>query len=97
MARVSWHQGALDDVEHLYNFLWEKSPKAAERSAQTIFEGVKLLETSPRLGRPVQDETERRELVLPFGASAYIVSYMLQDEETVIILQVWHSRESRRK
>ena len=44
----------------------------------------------------MQDNTERRELVLPFGASAYIVSYMLQDEETVIILQVWHSRENRR-
>lgn len=52
-----------------------------------------LLETSPRLGRPVQDTTERQELVLPFGSSAYIVSYILQDEETVIILQVYNSRE----
>ena len=49
MARVSWHQGALDDTERLYAFLWEKSPQAAERAAQAIFDGAKLLETFPRL------------------------------------------------
>jgi plasmid stabilization system protein ParE len=95
MARVSWHRAARADVERLYDFLWVKSPKAAEHAAQTILEGVRLLETSPQLGRPAQDATERRELVLPFGSSAYIVSYMLQDAETVIILQVYNSREKR--
>ncbi len=95
MARVSWHRAARADFERLYDFLWEKSPPAAERAAQVIFDGATLLETSPQLGRPAQDGTERRELVLSFGSSAYIVSYILRDNETVIILQVWHSRERR--
>lgn len=96
MARVSWHRAARADFERLYDFLYEKSPEAAARAAQVISEGALLLETSPCLGRPLQDGTGRRELSLPFGASAYVVNYMLKDENTVIILRVWNSREQRR-
>jgi hypothetical protein len=44
------------------------------------------------VGRPVGDDTERRELVVPFGAGAYVLRYRIQDE-TVVITRVWHSRE----
>lgn len=97
MERVIWRARARLDVERLYDFLWNKQPEAAKRAAQVIFEGVTLLETSPRLGRPLQDGTGRRELVLSFGVSAYIVSYVLKDDDTVIILRVRSSREKRFK
>ncbi len=96
MARVMWRARARLDVERLYDFLWQKAPEAATRAAQFILEGATLLETSPRLGRPLQDGTGRRELFLSFGASDYVLRYLLVDEETVLILRVWHSREKRK-
>ena len=91
-----WRARARLDVERLYAFLWEKSPQAAQRAAQAILEGATLLEAAPRLGRPMADGTERRELFLSFGAGAYVVRYMLKDDDTVVILRVWHSKEQRR-
>jgi plasmid stabilization system protein ParE len=40
--------------------------------------------------------TNARELVVPFGRSAYIVRYaLLTKADEVIILRVWHGREQR--
>jgi plasmid stabilization system protein ParE len=43
----------------------------------------------------MQDETGRRELFIPFGASAYVLRYMQEDKDTVVVVRVWHSREIR--
>ena len=95
MAVVRWLPEALGDVERLYAFLRAKSPDAAKRAAAVIFEGAKLLESSPQIGRPLGDGTARREISLSFGAGAYVLRYMLEGENTVVVLRVWHSRESR--
>jgi plasmid stabilization system protein ParE len=49
--------------------------EAASRAIQTLIEHTRLLEMTPRIGRPMDDETERRELVVPFASGAYIVRY----------------------
>jgi plasmid stabilization system protein ParE len=49
----------------------------------------------PRIGRRMDDETERRELILPFRAGAYVLRYRIEGE-TIVILRVWHGREDRR-
>lgn len=95
--RVVWRPQARRDVEEVYEFLSEKSPQAAQRAARIILDGALLLEASPRLGRPLSDGTERRELVLSFGVGAYILRYMLTDDEIVVILRLRHSREQRAK
>ncbi len=43
----------------------------------------------------MDDDTGRRELVLSFGASAFVLRYMWDRHETVVIIRVWHSKESR--
>lgn len=95
MAGVVWRARARFDVERLYDFLAEKYPEAAARAARTIMEAETLLNASPRLGRPLADGTGRRELSLSFGAGAYVLRYVVKDDETVIILRVWHNREWR--
>lgn len=95
MAEVKWLPEVLDDLERLFAFLREKSPSAAARAAQTILEGADLPLTSPRLGRPMPDHTQRRELFIPFASGAYVLRYMLEDDETPVIIRVWHSREVR--
>lgn len=96
MSAVVWLPEALEDVERLYGFLKEKSDAAAMRAAQTILQGAQILEKSPESGRPMNDDTARRELFLPFGAGAYVLRYKLDSVSTVVIIRVWHSRENRR-
>ena len=95
MPTVTWLPEALDDLERLLAFLREKNPDAARRAAARIRQGADLLLDAPRLGRRMPDDTGRRELPIPFAAGAYILRYMLEDNETVVILRVWHSREQR--
>ncbi|MEW6735854.1 MAG: type II toxin-antitoxin system RelE/ParE family toxin [Acidobacteriota bacterium] len=95
MSQIKWLPEALADVERLHVFLKEKNLEAAARAARTILEGAELLKTSPRIGRPMPDESGRRELFVSFSAGAYVLRYMQEDEDTVVIIRVWHSREKR--
>ncbi len=70
MPQIKWLPEALVDIERLYAFLKDKNPEAAARAARTISEGVELLRTSPRIGRPMPDDTGRRELFVSFAAGA---------------------------
>jgi len=95
MAQVKWRPRAIADTERLHTFLHKKDNDAARKAAYVIFQAAKLLETSPRIGRPLPDETKRRELFIPFGLGAYVIRYVLEDDNTVVIIRVWHSRENR--
>lgn len=95
MPALRWLPPALDDLERLIDFLYEKSPAAAERAVAAILEGAELLLTAPRMGRVLPDSTGRRELVIPFAGGSYILHYMLEGRDTAVILRVWHSREAR--
>jgi plasmid stabilization system protein ParE len=92
--RILWLPEALVDLERLYDFLVERDPEAAERAIRTIEDGADRLGELPELGRPMDDDTGRRELFVPFGAGAYVFRYRLH-QDTVVILRVWHSREER--
>ena len=95
MITVKWLPEAVSDIERIHSFLKEKNPEAASRAAQTILNGAILLKSAPRIGRPMPDETGRRELFVPFGAGAYVLRYMQEDKNTVVVIRVWHSREDR--
>ena len=93
--KISWLPEALDDIERLYGFLLEKDAPAAERAMRTISSGSDKLEDFPEIGRPMGDGTGRRELIIPFGAGAYILRYRIH-RNAVVIIRVWHSREERK-
>ena len=69
--------------------------EAAKKAAQVILRGSSLLEDTPRLGRPMADGTERRELFIPFGSGFYVLRYFLAND-IVVIVRVWHGREDRK-
>ena len=95
MSEVKWLPEALADAGRLHDFLKDKNPQAAARAAGIILEGAKLLESSPLLGRAMPDDTGRRELFIPFSAGAYVLRYVQDDDDTVVIIRVWHCRENR--
>lgn len=95
MAKVVWLPGAYDDLVRLVSFLHAKNPDAAARAAGTIRARVATLETSSAIGRPMTDETGRRELIIPFGGGAYVVRYKVHPDGSIVIIRAWHSRELR--
>ena len=92
--RLVWLPAARDDIQRLYDFLMEKDPRAAERAVRAVQVGAKRLLEYPLMGHRMDDETERRELYVPFGIGAYVLRYRIKDD-TIIVIRVWHSREAR--
>ena len=91
---IIWLPDARDDIQRLHDFLLERDLEAAERAVRAVRLGSKSLLEYPRAGRPVDDETGRRELFVPFGAGAYVIRYLILDDRFVVI-RVWRSREKR--
>lgn len=95
MPQIEWLPESLRDIERLHAFLRDKDTTAARRAVKVILEGANLLENSPGIGRPMPDETGRRELFIPFAAGAYVLRYMHTNPDSIVIIRVWHSREHR--
>jgi len=92
--RLVWLSQTQADIQRLYDFLIEQDPRAAERAVRGIQLGAQKLLDFPRVGRRMDDATERRELFVPFGAGAYVLRYRIH-ADTIVVLRVWHSREER--
>jgi plasmid stabilization system protein ParE len=92
--RLVWLPEAQTDVRRLYDFLLAEAPSAAERAIRAIQLGAGKVLEFPRIGRPMEDETERRELFIPFGAGAYVLRYRIH-ADAIVIVRVWHSRQER--
>jgi len=43
----------------------------------------------------MEDETGRREWIISFGAGAFVLRYMREKTDKIVILRVWHSKENR--
>lgn len=96
MAQIKWLPEAITDLHRLHSFLKEHDQKAAENAAGRILEGIQLLKATPRLGRPTSDDDkDRRELFMSFGAGSYVIRYRFENKVDVIIIRIWHSKENR--
>jgi plasmid stabilization system protein ParE len=86
---------AVLDVERLRSFLDQNSPDAARRALALIWTAIERLQEFPALGMPTED-ADIRQIVLRFGASGYIVRYVILPEtKDILIMRVWHGREAR--
>jgi len=93
VPRLIWSPEALLDIQRLYRFLAAKSPEAAKRAVKAIREAVKILASSPEVGRPVAEMDQAfREWLVDFGDSGYIALYRY-DGQTALILAVRHQSE----
>jgi len=89
---VVWLPEASRDVERLRNFIKSENPRAAQRAAKRILEGVKILQDNPEAGVPVENLIDYRDLMLTFGAGEYIIRYR-EETSRVVIVRVRHSKE----
>jgi plasmid stabilization system protein ParE len=87
---------AILDFERLREFLVEKDPRAAVRASAKLSNAIESLLQFPERGR-IAPLPGHRELVVPFGKSAYVVRYQYRaDDRSILIVRVWHGRERRK-
>ena len=91
-SQIVWLPGGSRDVERLRDFIKSKNPRAAQRAAKRIIEGLKLLQDNPAAGTPVEELTDYHELTLSFGSGEYIIRYR-QEVNRVVIARVRHSKD----
>jgi plasmid stabilization system protein ParE len=92
--KIEWSDEALADLNRFVEFLNREHPSLAARVATEIISKVQVLAEHPKLGRPIAGREEYRQIVLQVLRAAYVFQYRL-DGERLVILRVYHARESR--
>ncbi|MDE5458447.1 type II toxin-antitoxin system RelE/ParE family toxin [Bradyrhizobium sp. CSA112] len=86
---------AVEDVERLRTFLNDVNPAAARRALELISAAIERLQDFPTLGMSTEDP-EIRQIIVRFGASGYIIRYVILAEAgDILITRIWHGREAR--
>lgn len=88
--KLTFSGSSIADLEKLREFIAKNNPEAAERMSLRLRQLIGNLILHPDMGRPVPELPNVRELV----AGNYVVRYM-REEDTVVILRVWHGKEYR--
>jgi toxin ParE1/3/4 len=86
---------AAADLDRLRAFLAEADSRAAQRVGAALSGAIQSLDIFPDRGRP-SPVADTRELIVPFGRSAYVIRYAhLAETNEIVILRIWHGREVR--
>lgn len=91
---VEWSDHALADLNRFALFLRDRHPSLAKRVASEIIAKSQVLADHPRLGRPILGREEYRQVVLQVLNARYVFQYRY-DGERLVVLRVFHGRESR--
>src|SRR5215212_3982445 len=80
--QIVWTQAARAEANDIFQYLVERNPQTAEKTATAILTGVEKLADFPRLGRPGRVEGTR-ELVIT--RLPYIVVYAVGDMQITVL------------
>ena len=92
MPQVIFTQTALQDLARLSDFLHTNNPLVAKQAGVAIVKAVKILATHPQAGRPDDDDSEYRELIIDFGSSGYVAKYHYKND-LVTVVKIKHQKE----
>ncbi|MFZ0422910.1 MAG: type II toxin-antitoxin system RelE/ParE family toxin [Xanthobacteraceae bacterium] len=92
--KLEWSATALADLNRFAAFFHDRHPRLAKIIAAEIKHKAAILSEHPKIGRPIEGRSEYRELVLEIANAKYIFRYVF-DGGRLVMLRVFHSRESR--
>ena len=81
---------ALEDLERLHEFVAEKNPAAANRIREQLLASFQTLLEQPLGGKPVKSLPVRQ-----WVSGDYVIRYLVDGEQSLIIVRIWHGRENR--
>jgi plasmid stabilization system protein ParE len=96
---VEFTQDAEDDLVRLYDFLLDRAETleelvVADEAIKFIRQAaLSHLSTTPYSYRKVGARTTLRELIIPFGATGYILRFDIRSPELVLVIGARHQRE----
>jgi plasmid stabilization system protein ParE len=91
--KVVWCPEASQDIDSLFHSLSRRNDWAGSRLLRVIQMTIASLMSKPATGRPMDDESGRREIFLRFGAGAYVIRYKIVDPTSLAIIRVSHVEE----
>jgi addiction module RelE/StbE family toxin len=89
--RVLWSAAAQRALAAAKTYIANDDPAAAQRVERRILDRVAALARMPYIGRPGR-RPGTRELSIP--DVRYLIVYRIRDDE-ILILMLWHSRQSQ--
>lgn len=93
MAQVVLQDEVLDDFDRFLDHLMQHDVEEAAERIRKITDALRVLETSPFIGRPTADGL--RELVIGTGARGYVALYEYDPErDAVFVLAVRSQKEA---
>lgn len=93
-VRLEWSPSALADLDRFADFLGDRFPAIAPAIGKALIEKSGRLCEYPELGQPVGGRHEFRQLTIRALRAAYVLQYEIHTDR-VVILRVFHGRESR--
>ena len=87
--QLRWTEGAIEDLERIADYLFERTPLHAPRLIRSIYDAPTVLLDFPMSGRSGKREGTR-ELVL--SSLPYILVYTVE-EEVVHIVRILHGAQ----
>jgi addiction module RelE/StbE family toxin len=94
MPSIAWMPEALADLTRHFDYLKLINPQAAGQVAQAIREAGFSLVDYPYRGKLLNDGSDRRKLVIPYGRVGYVMHYLVEDD-TITIIRIYSGRENR--
>lgn len=92
-TRIEMAPETLGDFERILEHLAEYEAEDPERRLDFIIDAINVLESNPRIGRPVQND--KRELVIGRRAKGYVALYRyVEPIDTVFVLAIRSQREA---
>jgi plasmid stabilization system protein ParE len=86
---------ALDDLERIFEFNFERDPATALVHLAKVRSAVMILNAHPEIGRPLGGGSTLRELVISHGKTGYIALYEYSPVENLVrIVAIRHQREA---
>lgn len=74
------------------DWLFDRSPTAAERAALNLFDAIDLLADFPRMG--VTADGVIREKHVRFGRDGFVIRYR-PESDAIVVLRIFHGRQDR--
>jgi plasmid stabilization system protein ParE len=96
---VEFTQGAEDDLVRLYDYLLDRAETLEDLDlAQVAVKVIRQaalshLSISPYSYRKVGARSTLRELIIPFGATGYVLRFDIRSPELVLVIGARHQRE----
>lgn len=95
MPRLIVTPRAANGIARCLRFIAGKNRRAAAKAALAIKDQLQRLSAHPDMGRPFDDDTPFRELLVDFGNSGYVALYRHNEaDDTILVLAFRHQREA---